>query len=96
MKTNKYKQITPDQEARITKLFDGGNIKFSQSILGYDIEISQMYSYVKFKNMSVLQGFQAISKILDCINGDERDRYYESGCETCDYGSKYSYSLRFW
>ena len=64
---------------------------------GYYITIEQMYEYVSFKEgVSFLKGMQEITKILGVEDGDEESRYHSNGCETCDYGSCYTLSWRFW
>ena len=35
----------------------------------------------------------ALSEFFDTKNINDADRIYENGCETCDYGSKYGWTL---
>ena len=96
----KYPEVTPEQRKAILAVFGGygdQDIKISVHKDGYHIATEQMYSYVPFANdMSVLQAYMELAKILNCKDGDEQDRYFSGGCETCDYGSSYQYTLRFW
>lgn len=95
------KPIADWQKSEIEALFDTDyrDYKFEFGTSGdrYEIRVSQMYEYVEFAdNMSPLVGYQKIAAILGCTEGREADRDYEPGCETCDWGSKYTVTLEFW
>ena len=55
-----------------------------------DITLSSMYEPpgLQFKQLLELSKFFNTDKI------DDADRFAESGCETCDYGSSYGFTLR--
>jgi hypothetical protein len=101
-----YAEPTDDQKAQIRALF--GFTSFDESVSessltiaakddGYHIRAAQMYDYIEFdKGVSTLEGYQKIAAILGCTDGDEIERESKSGCETCDWGSCYEYTLRFW
>jgi len=97
-----YTEITEEQEEQIKALFYVGGYRdteftFKTKDDGYYIEARQMYDYLSFtEGISVLQGYLRIADILGCDNGDEYERYSSSGCETCDYGSSYEWTLKFW
>jgi hypothetical protein len=40
-----------------------------------------------------LKVMQELSKFFDTTNINDDDEFSEQGCETCDYGSKYGYTL---
>ena len=94
--------ITEEQKNQILELFDqlypeDQEPKFDTLNDGYHITISRMYNYIKFASgISTLQGYLKIAQILGCENGDEIDRHSYGGCPTCDYGSEYTVTLRFW
>lgn len=95
-----YKEITQEQQAQIKDLFvfsNYDNVKFEFEVKsdGYYITAKREYEYVEFKD-SVLVSYVKIADILGCANGDEVDRHYTPGCETCDFGSEYIIELRFW
>ncbi len=98
----KYTEITKEQQEKIKSFFSGYGtyssveFEFKTEEDGYYISVSQMYEYVGFKDMTVLKGYLAIAEVLGCENGDEVDRDSYGGCETCEYGSKYSIELKFW
>jgi len=97
----KYKQPTPELIESIRNLFEPGNIKktkfsFDTKSDGYYINIKKMYNYVGFRSGSVLSNYQQIANLLGVENGDEVSRYSYRGCETCDYGSSYELTLKFW
>lgn len=92
-----YPEVTGDQKQQITNLFDSDRITFSTEPDGYRIHTKKMYEYVSFHGgISTLQGYLKIAEILGCDSGDEVSRYATPGCETCDYGSSYEVTLRFW
>jgi hypothetical protein len=101
MKESKYKPITKEQKDAIKALFDNSSwetveYEFETRDNGYYITASKMYEYVGFKDVSTLQGYLKLAEILGCENGDEVDRHFYSGCETCDFGSSYTIKLRLW
>jgi hypothetical protein len=53
------------------------------------IQASRMYDYVPL-NFSIMK---LISEILETDNIDDAQRYCEPGCDTCDYGSSYEWTL---
>lgn len=52
------------------------------------VRVSAMYESPPFNTAVVL----AFAKMFDTVNIDE-DRFSMGGCETCDYGSQYGYTL---
>ena len=98
----KYKAMSTEQEQAIKDVFSSYQVEkaeftFATKEDGYYVSVCKMYEYVEFKHgISTLQGFQKIAEILECKDGDEVDRWSSGGCETCDYGSRYSYTLKFW
>jgi hypothetical protein len=101
MKESKYKQPEQYVVDQIRGLFEDGsyektNFEFQTKEDGYFIEVSKMYSYVGFRNGSVLSNYQKIATLLGVEDGDEVSRYSYGGCETCDYGSSYEVTLKFW
>jgi hypothetical protein len=94
-----YKEPTDDTISAIENLFDGdrnSSFEFETRLDGYYITISQMYNYVSFKFGSVLQNYHKIAELLGVNDGGEINRNSYGGCETCDYGSKYTLELKFW
>ena len=95
-----YPKITDEQKQAIKDLFDCGydlEITFATMQDGYYIDLENMYDYIEFKaGLSVLRGYGEIAGILHVSDGDELDRYYYRGCETCDFGSRYRVRLKFW
>lgn len=53
------------------------------------LELSRMYDYIELQFEHLLK----ISKFFGTKNIADADRSHYSGCETCDYGSKYSFTL---
>lgn len=56
------------------------------------VEISCMYE-------SPDKGFKILKRISEAFGTDNVDVLYdinESGCKTCDYGSRYGYAIRVW
>lgn len=66
------------------KLVKVGNEK------GIDINISRQYSHPKL-TFAVLK---KISELFDTERIDTYDEWSRSGCDTCDYGSSYGYTIR--
>lgn len=97
-----YQEPTEEVIKQIQGMFGGyggqsPDFKFQTRDDGYYIDVSQMYDYVRFTgDLSTLQAYMQIASLLGVENGDERDRWSYGGCETCDYGSKYTVELRFW
>lgn len=58
---------------------------------GDRVELTQMYEYVDL----TLAKLEAIAALLGTqhINIEERDRDHEEGCDSCDYGSRYTLTL---
>ena len=97
-----YLELTQNQIDQVHAVFDPGfleetKVEIKTTNDGYFIEVSKMYEYVQFaKGLSTLQGYLKLAEILGCEHGDEVDRHSYSDCKTCDYGSSYSYTLKFW
>lgn len=55
-------------------------------------EVSRMYDCppLGFKQL------KALSEVFQTDNIDKYDDISSSGCETCDYGSRYGYAFRVW
>lgn len=96
----KYPEITNEQKQAIKDLFEDSyslEIAFETRKDGYHINLQNMYGYIRFnEGISVLRGYGEIANILQVSDGDELDRYHYDGCETCDYGSSFNISLKFW
>lgn len=84
----------------LLRRFNDGAYKGAEEIQGWKLEIKQedstvyitasrMYNYLplNFDTMKV------ISEILGTTKIDDAQRTHHSGCETCDYGSKYQWTL---
>ena len=54
-----------------------------------DITISQMYESPRF-NLELLMG---LANFFETMNINDDDRFADRGCETCDYGSSYGFTL---
>lgn len=52
---------------------------------GWNLEVSRMYEYVEFSAEKMF----SICRFFNTMNVND-DRYAYGGCETCDYGSKYT------
>lgn len=102
VETIKYPVFTPEQFQAIKDVFqfkeyNPAQFEISVKSDGYYIRVAQMYEYIGFKHdLSVLQAYMKIANILGVEDGDEWSRYSSGGCETCDYGSSYEITLRFW
>lgn len=55
-------------------------------------EVTKMYTSPKLG----LKELKAWSEFFDTDNIDKYDDISESGCDTCDYGSRYGYVIRVW
>ena len=55
-------------------------------------EVHQMYDCPEL-NFSI---YKKYSEFFGTDNIDKYDDISESGCESCDYGSKYGYAIRVW
>lgn len=57
-----------------------------------EIELSSMYDSpgLTFKHL------KALSEFFETDNISDTDRFRSSGCSSCDYGSKYGFTLRIW
>lgn len=102
MRTTKYPEPSIETIAKIKGMFKGDysseevTFEFQTKKDGYYIKVSKMYDYVSFVNGSVLQSYIKIAQLLNVQDGDEINRIYREGCETCDYGSSYIVELKFW
>jgi hypothetical protein len=96
MEDKEYKYPEQSVIDQIENLIVCDRFSFSCSSNGYHIHTESDFSYMKFQGLSVLQGYLKIAEILGVENGDETSRYKFEGCPTCDFGAKYSVSLKFW
>jgi hypothetical protein len=55
-----------------------------------DLEITSMYQAPGLS----LARMNAIAKFFDAKDVNDVDQIAQQGCETCDYGSKYGFTLR--
>lgn len=92
-----YPEITDEQREQISDLFYDvpDSIRITSNSDGYYVTLKNTYEYVKFK-AGTLMGFMSLASILGCTEGDEVGRYCVHGCPTCDYGSSYELTLKFW
>ena len=91
------KQRTKEEiEAKITELWKDDDYTWEKTnceikILDSKVTItlSKMYSApgLSFKHLSALSDF------FETRNINDDDRFNHSGCETCDYGSSYGFTL---
>jgi hypothetical protein len=71
--------------------------EFRTTDTGYRISIESESEYFKFnRGISILAGYMKIAEILGCKNLDESGRSVSEGCDTCDFGWKYSLDLDVW
>ena len=84
-------------EKQIIDLFTKPNeFRIRTAHNGYVITVKSEYEYVSFSGYSTLMGMMKVAELLGCNEGDEVDRWKSRGCDTCDYGSEYEVSWRFW
>lgn len=80
--TSLYKEVCKDNlEKPSVEILENTNKKVR-------VRISKMYDYVPLSFAILSQ----VSAFFDTMEINE-DRYQESGCETCDYGSSYELTL---
>lgn len=85
---------------KVEDIFKGGKDKYTYEdfdIKSYqysnpdriEVKVSKMYSFVEINSIILLK----LSQLFETLNIDVTDRDSNPGCETCDYGSNYSYTL---
>ena len=83
-------------EAKLKELLEDSaysypdTVSFEEVDAGYDVYVANMYSFVDLSFAQLLE----LSKFFGTVNLHVGDKDSTSGCETCDYGSCYSYTLR--
>lgn len=88
MKTRTKEEI----ESEVKRIWAGSEpdgIEITQSGEGWNLRLSSMYEPpgLGFSHLSELAEF------FDTKNIGDADRFNEGGCETCDYGSSYGFTL---
>lgn len=86
------KVMNPDNSKYLWQKFDIEIIKQTDKELLF--EASHMYDWSDWK-----VSFQQLREFAKEFGTDDIDMYEEireSGCETCDYGSRYGFALRIW
>jgi hypothetical protein len=82
-------QMKDQIETKVAELWpDADSIEVDISDDVINITVSQMYEYVSlsFKHLRALADYFGTDNISD-------DNWSSNGCETCDYGSKYTVQL---
>ena len=84
-----------DIESFVSGLFEEApfcdrNIEVKAEGADVFITVSQMYEYVDCS----FQTLKRLSDFFETENIGDADRWHSHGCETCDYGSKYTLKLR--
>jgi len=80
-------------EAKVRELWQDGapdKIEIARTGKTVRIKLSSMY---EAPGLSFAQ-LKALSAFFETDNLDDDDRFSYSGCETCDYGSSYGFTLR--
>jgi len=65
------------------------NIEIYSNDDSVDIKLEQMYDHPTLN----LKKLRALSDFFETDNINDDDRFDERGCETCDYGSSYGFTL---
>ena len=86
------KTYTKDEiEKRVAFIWDGENPHIEVSVWDdcVGIELEQMYGHPTLN----LKKLRALSEFFETDNINDDDRFSSRGCETCDYGSSYGFTL---
>ena len=93
MKTKKYKELAE----KIAACFEGAEGVYGWSELNVDVretddnmyvEVSQMYEYLPLNLEIMMKLAEVFGTMKYGVN-----QWSSSGCETCDYGSKYAHEF---
>lgn len=91
-----YPEPSNEVIEEIKNLFYNAQCEFKTSEKGYQIVVTSQDGYARFKNSSVLTNYNKIADLLNVSNGDDERYVYKGDCSTCEYGTEYETTLRFW
>lgn len=80
------------------EIHDWGSVRDGKSVTGLRIVISEMYRKPILKSFddNLLKFLTLMQTTIGYDNLDLYEEISSSGCETCDYGSKYGWEFVVW